>query len=88
MTAPETFTVSSKRPLTTGRRPDRTGVGAKAAVPLGARAFTARSGNSGPAARSIQTAFAERVAGAGRPGSNRLRAVALSEVRVQIADAG
>ena len=26
MTAPETFTVSSKRPLTTGRRPDRTGV--------------------------------------------------------------
>jgi len=24
MTAPETFTVSSKRPLTTGRRPDMT----------------------------------------------------------------
>ena len=34
MTAPETFTVSSKRPLTTGRRPDRTGVRAKAVVPL------------------------------------------------------
>ena len=34
MTAPETFTLSSKRPLTTGRRPDMTGVGAKAAVPL------------------------------------------------------
>ena len=26
MTAPETFTVSSKRPLTTGRRPDMTAV--------------------------------------------------------------
>jgi len=30
MTAPETLTVSSKRPLTTGRRPDKTGVRAKA----------------------------------------------------------
>jgi hypothetical protein len=32
MTAPETFTVSSKRPLTTGRRPDRTGVRTKAVI--------------------------------------------------------
>jgi hypothetical protein len=47
MTAPETFTVSSKRPLTTGRRPDRTGVHAKADIPLRARnIFTARSTNS------------------------------------------
>ena len=37
MTAPETFTVSSERPLTTGRRPDRTGVRAKATIPLRAR---------------------------------------------------
>ena len=37
MTAPETLTVSSKRPLTTGRRPDRTGVCATAAIRLRAR---------------------------------------------------
>jgi hypothetical protein len=31
MTAPETFTAPSKRPLTTGRRPDTTGVRAEVA---------------------------------------------------------
>jgi hypothetical protein len=37
MTTPETFIVSPKRPLTTGRRPDRTGVRAKAAFRLRAQ---------------------------------------------------
>ena len=39
MTAPETFTEPSKQPLTTGRRPDRTGVWAKAGIPVRARSL-------------------------------------------------
>ena len=32
MTAPETFTTASKQPLTTGRRPDTTAIGAQRAA--------------------------------------------------------
>jgi len=47
MTAPETFTVSSKRPLTTGRRPDKTGVRPYLSFHRESElAFTARGGPS------------------------------------------
>src|SRR5208337_4583083 len=45
MTAPETFTTASKQPLTKGRRPDMTGIGAE--LPLGVETGPSTSGNCG-----------------------------------------